>query len=56
MHLSKKVQIAYLKVDKVITRVFSEYTDFGDVFLPKLTVKPPKHTRINNYAIELVDD
>ncbi len=34
----------------------SEYTDFADVFSPKLAVELPKHMRINDHAIELVDD
>lgn len=53
---SKKAQIAHLKINKVLTKVFSKYTDFEDIFLPKLIIKLPEHTRINNYAIELVDD
>ncbi len=52
----KKTQISYLKVDKAPTKVPSEYTDFVDVFSPKLAVELLEHTRINNHAIELVDD
>ncbi len=33
-----------------------KYTDFADVFSPKLAVELPKHTRINNHVIELGDD
>ncbi len=53
---SKKAQIAYLKTNEAPTKVSSEYTDFAGVFLPKLAAKQPKHTRINNHAIELVDN
>ncbi len=56
MHPSKKAQIAHLKVDKTPTKVSSEYTDFADFFSPKLTVKLSEHIRINNHALELVDD
>ncbi len=56
MHLSRKTQIAHLKVDEVPTKVPSEYVDFADVFLPKLAVELPEHTKINNHAIKFVDD
>ena len=56
MYPSKRAQIAFLKVNKAPTKVFSEYANFVDVFLQKLVAKLPKHTRINNYAIELIDN
>lgn len=56
VHLSKKAQIADLKVDKSSNKDFSEYPDFADVFSPKLATKLSEHTRINDHAIELVDD
>ncbi len=56
MHPSRKAQIAHLKADEAPTKVPSEYTDFADVFSPKLAAKLPEHTRINDHAIELVDD
>ena len=56
MHLSKRAQIAYLKADEAFTKVSSKYADFADVFLLKLVAKLLKHTGINDYAIELVDD
>ncbi len=33
-----------------------EYTDFADVFSPKLVAVLLEHTRINDHAIELVND
>ncbi len=33
-----------------------KYVDFADVFSPKLAVELPEHTRINDHAIELVDN
>ncbi len=56
MHPSRKAQIAHLKADEAPTKVPSEYTDFVDVFSPKLAVELPEHTGINDHAIELVDD
>ena len=56
VHLLKKVQIAHLKADKAFIKVFSKYTKFIDIFLLKLVVKLPKYIKINNHAIELVDD
>ncbi len=44
------------KADKASTKIPSKYADFADVFSPKLAIEFRKHTRINNYAIELVDD
>ena len=56
MHPSRKAQIAYLKTDEAPTKVSSKYTNFIDVFLPKLAAKLLKYMKINNYAIEFVDD
>ena len=52
----RKAQIAHLKVDKASIKILSKYADFADVFLPKLAAKLPKYTRINNFAIELIDN
>ncbi len=49
-------QIARLKADETFAKVLSKYADFADVFIPNLTTKLLKYTRINNYTIELVDD
>ncbi len=56
MHPSKRAQIAHLKVDKAFTEVPSEYTDFANIFSPKLAIEFPEHTGINNHAIELIDN
>ena len=45
-----------MKVDKALTKDFSKYTDFADVFSPKLVAELSKHMKINNYTIKLVDD
>ncbi len=56
MHPSKKTQITQLKADEALTKVPSKYTNFTDVFLPKLAAELPKYTGINNHSIKLVDD
>ena len=56
MHLSRKTQIADSKGDQIFTKVLNKYPDFEDVFLSKLVAELSKHIRINNYAIQLVDD
>ena len=48
-------QIAHLKANKAPTKIPSEYTNFTDIFLPKSAAELPEY-RINNHAIELVDD
>lgn len=42
-------QIALLKADKALVKVFSEYTNFVDLFLPKFAMKLPNYTVINDY-------
>lgn len=56
MHFLRRMQVAYLKIDKVFTKISSEYNDFADIFLLKLAIKLLKYTKINNYIIELLDD
>ena len=56
MYSLKKAQVAYLKVDEAPTKVPSEYTDFVDIFSPKLAVELSKHMEINDHAIKLVND
>ncbi len=56
MYPSKKAQIAHLKVDKVSIRVLSKHADFVDIFSSKLVAQLPEYSRINNHAIEWVND
>ena len=56
MHLSKRAQIAHLRVDEVFIKVLSKNIDFVNFFLPKLVIVLSKYMRINNYAIKLIDD
>ena len=41
--------------EKAPTKVSAKYLDFTDVFSSDLASKLPKHTKINNQAIELVN-
>ena len=56
VHPLKRAQIAHQKANEASTEVPSKYADFVDVFSPKLATKLLEHIRINNHAIELVDD
>ena len=56
MHPLRTAQIAHLKADKLFSKVSSEYADFADVFSPKLSAELLEHMKINDHAIELVDD
>ncbi len=56
VHLSRRAQIAHLKVDEAATEVPNEYTDLADVFSLKLAAELPEQTGINDHAIKLVYD
>ncbi len=56
VYLSRRAQIAHLKVVEAPTEDPSEYADFVDVFSPMLAAELSEHTGINNHAIELVDN
>lgn len=43
-------------MNKALTKVLSKYTNFIDVFLPKITVELPKYTDINDHTIEFIND
>ena len=55
VHPFQRPQISSLITKKAPTKVFAEYLDFADVFFPDLAFKLPKHSKINNHTIELVD-
>ena len=56
VHPSRRPQISGLIAEEAPTKVPAEYSDFADVFSPDLASKLPKHTGINDHAIELVDN
>ena len=51
VHILKKAQIAYLKVDKAFSKMLNKYADFANVFLLKLAAKILEHIKINNLVI-----
>ena len=53
--LNARLQISGLIVKEAPTKVSAKYLDFADVFSLGLASELPKHTWINNHAIELVD-
>ena len=55
VHLSYRSQIFGLIAEKAFTKVPNKYVDFIDIFSPNLASKLPKHTGINDHAIEPVD-
>ncbi len=56
VHPSRRAQIIHLKADEAPTKVPSEYSDFADVFSPKLATELLEHTGINDHTIDIVDD
>ena len=52
---SRRPQISGLIAKEAPTKVPAEYLDFADVFSPDLASELPKHTGINDHAIELVN-
>ena len=55
VHPSRRPQVSDLIAERAPTKVLVEYSDFADVFSPDLASELPKHTGINDHAIELVD-
>ena len=51
----RRPQISDLIAKKALTKVSAKYSNFVDIFFLDLASKFPKHTRINDHTIELVD-
>ena len=45
-----------MEVNEAAISIPTKYSDFAAVFSSKLASELPKHTEINDHAIELVDD
>ena len=56
VHPSCRAQIAALVANEASTLIPTKYSDFADVFSLELASELPKYTKINNHAIELVDN
>ena len=54
VHPSRRPQIFGLIAEEAPTKVPAEYLDFANVFSSDLISKLPKHTGINDHAIDLV--
>ena len=55
VHHSRRPQVFGLIAEEASTKISIEYSDFADLFSPDLASKLPKHTGINDHAIELVN-
>ena len=53
---SHRPQITGLIAKNAFIKIFAKYVDFADVFSPNLISKLFEYTRINNYAIKLVNN
>ena len=56
VYLFCKVQIAVLVANEALNSISIEYSDFANVLSLELALELFEDTRINNHAIELVDD
>ena len=54
VHLFQRPQTSDLIAKEAPTKILVKYSDFADVFSLDLAFKLPKHTGINDYAIELI--
>ena len=55
VHPFRRPQISSLIAEEAPTKVPAKYSDFADVFSPNLAFELRKYTRINDYAIKLVN-
>lgn len=55
IYLSCRPQIGSFIGKKVSIKIFIKYTHFVDIFSLDLTSELPKHIRINNHTINLVN-
>ena len=56
VHPFWRPQIFGLIVKEALTKIPAKYSDFADVFSPDLASGLPKHTGINDYALQLVHE
>ena len=55
VHPFRRPQISDLIAEEAPTKVPAKYSDYADLFSLDLASKLPKHTEINDHAIELVE-
>ncbi len=56
VHPSKSAQIAHMKADEALSKVLNKYTDFANIFFPKLAIELLEHVGINDYLFKLLYD
>ena len=56
IYLLHKPQLAGLIAKKTFMEIFAKYANFADIFSLDLASKLFKHSKINDYAIELVNN
>lgn len=56
VYLLQRVQIVLLKVSKAPTFIFLKYADFANIFSKDLASELQKHTKINNYTINMIEE
>lgn len=55
-HPSGQSQITSLKADKTPKAILSKYAGFADIFSPDLAAELLIYIKINNYAINFIDN
>ena len=55
VHPFHRSQIAGFIAEKAFTKIFTKYSNFADLFSLDFLSKLLEYTKINNYAIKLVD-
>lgn len=56
IHPSCSVLITLLKIDETPTAIPSEYANFADIFSSDLITELSEYIKINNHAINLIED
>lgn len=56
VYLFQQIYIAILKIEEISIAIPNKYIDFADVFSPDLSAEFIEYIRINNYAINFIDD
>ena len=56
VHPSCRAQIAALVANEALTSIPTEYSNFANIFSPKLALEFPEYTGIHDHAIKLVDN
>ena len=53
VHSKKQAQVEVLLFNKAFTKISEEYSDYNNVFSAENMTELPKHSEINEHAIEL---